>query len=474
MDQSSLFETDPNMARLAEYPDLAAIQQNRLTIDYVFNPGSREDGATVEVPAALINQLTQADLDWSVPGIIREKCIALLKSLPKALRKNFIPVSGFVDEILQQMSNADGELLDSLIAQINNSKKLKIGRDQFQNIELPGHLMVKLRVLNDAGEEIAYGDNLHDIKSELKLARPDSKQLTQAISYKHELETQGLTDWDIATLPAQVEIGDELTLIRYPALVDHSDSVGIELFADAVEADRSMRSGLIRLYMLRSVQQRNHLKKQFTRFVNKHALEIPGYLTHLADDALQASYAAAFEIDEHVPRSKLEFEETLQQGKSRIIAVGDRIQSLVTLMLEQRLSIFRQLKTIGDQELAYLRVDIEQQLSNLMHSGFLYEEGLQWLTEYPRYFEAIKLRLNKAPHVGDKDKLHTDLIAAYWKRYQDWANSDHFTNVAALQLLRWMIEEFRVSLFAQSLGTRVAVSAKRLDKQLENVAKSSN
>ncbi|MEX2469335.1 MAG: ATP-dependent RNA helicase HrpA, partial [Pseudohongiellaceae bacterium] len=146
------------------YPDQAAVRQNRLAIDYVFDPGSHKDGATLEVPVAILNQLTQADVDWAVPGLLREKCIALLKSLPKSMRKNFIPVSGFVDSILPQMSNADGDLIDALLAQISNHKRLRLSRADFAQADLPRHLQSKIKIIDETGAEQGFGHDVAELQ----------------------------------------------------------------------------------------------------------------------------------------------------------------------------------------------------------------------------------------------------------------------------------------------------------------------
>ena len=475
MDEASLFDSESSQAKIEEYPDVATVKQNPLNIDYVFNPGSIRDGASIEVPVAIINQLTQADVDWAVPGIIQEKCTALIKGLPKSLRKKFIPVSGFVDQVLPQMNHSDGELIDSLIAQIRKLKNLKLERQDFQEITLPQYLIVKIRVLDEGQNEVAYGDSLERIKQDLKSIISASQAQPQLqTGYAHTLEMQGLTDWDFDELPNQVELGDELVLVRYPALIDHCDSVGIELLADESEAKRSTRRGLIRLFMFRSVQQKNMLRKKFARFVGQHALKIPARLEGLANDALVASYNAAFALEDDIPRNKVSFEQALQQGKARILGVADNIERLLSLTLEALFKISRQIQKFVDTELDYLRSDIEQQLRYLIYPDFLSDTGLPWLTEYPRYFEAINLRLSKAPHMGDKDKLHTIQLTRYWRDFETLRDQTTLVDVVELNSLRWMIEEYRVSLFAQALGTRVSVSAKRLDKQIAKLGSTNN
>jgi ATP-dependent helicase HrpA len=470
MTQANLISSSAKLDMMQNFPDAASIQRNSLLIDYVFEPGSRLDGATLEVPEAMVNQLTQADVDWAVPGIIKEKCVALIKGLPKGLRKNFIPVSGFVDQAFAQMSSADGDLLDSLLAQISNIKRLKIEKHEFQRVVIADHLNVKIRVINESGAESGFSANLEELKKEHIEAASESGGGTVQGSYRHELEVEGLTDWSIEELPEQLEVGEELTLIRYPALLDKGNAVDVVLLTDKSAAEEASKLGLARLFMLRSIQQRNLLRKKFSRLADSLALKIPVHLSGFAEDALQASYIAAFDLDEGIPRTKLAFEKMLQRGRSKILGVADKLESLLLSVLDRRFQLLRRVQDFKGGNLDYLRVDIENQIGTLVDDNFLAESGLRWLVEYPRYLKAIELRLAKAPHMGERDLPNTELMASYWRRYEKLSDRLVVSQKPDYSVLRWMLEEYRVSLFAQALGTRMPVSAKRLDKQFEKLA----
>lgn len=473
MNKENLLELGSVQARIDEFPDQAAVEQNTLTIDYLFEPGSQQDGATVEVPLALLHQVSQAELDWAVPGILREKCISLMKGLPKSLRKKFIPVSDFVDQALTQMVSADGSLIESLIGQIQAIKGISISSDELEKVDLPNHLKVKIRVLDANAKEIGYGESLQQIRQHLHISPDPSSRQTQKASYNHELEREGLTDWSFGDLPDKLEIGDDLVLLRYPALVDKQESVTIELLPDESEARDKSKTGLLRLFMCQSIQQRNSLRKKFSRFVDRNVLKIPPGLEDLAQDALLASYRGAFESEDSFPRSREEFDAALQRGKSKIVVVAERLEQLLGLILNKVFDITRLLQGIGGGEMEYLQSDIEQQLRHLVCPGFLASTELSWIRQYPRYLDAIVLRLDKAPHMGDKDQQHTEELVRYWRKYEA-ANSDRLqssslTDIQQLQSIRWMIEEYRVSLFAQNLGTSLPVSSKRLDKRFERI-----
>ena len=160
MTRNNILSKDPAHDRAIYFPDYTAVQKNRLSINYEFDPGSVRDGATVKVPEKILNQLEQADIDWAVPGIMREKCIALLKGLPKSLRKKLIPISTLVDDILPSMTSADGELVDALVSHVVKVKQVKLSREDFEAIDLPAHLRIKIKVSNEKGEILDFGDQL--------------------------------------------------------------------------------------------------------------------------------------------------------------------------------------------------------------------------------------------------------------------------------------------------------------------------
>ena len=491
MDRESLSGSEVGMREAAAYPDKAPIRHNRLQIDYVFDPADPRDGATIEVPAPILNQVTQADIDWAVPGIMREKCVALIKGLPKSLRKQFIPINEFVDSALRQMTRADGELLDALVAQIREIKRLDLKRQDFRNVELPAYLQVKVRVVDDRGEEILLGENIESIKSIASIGSNGGNKSNKSIEslkagragklaafrsatdetggFRHPLEQDGLKDWTFGELPEQVQVGGDLVLIRHPALLDRSDSVAVSLLADESEARRLTRRGLVRLYMLRSAGQKNMLRKKFSRFSKDNALLVPGHLVNLADDLLHAAYVVAFEVAGEVPRDRESFEKSLNHGKQLLYGIADNLERSLLETFTRRRNIIRQLQELRSQPLAYLIEDIELQLERLLTSDFLLHTGPEWLNQFPRFFHGIEVRLSKAPHVGEKDRVQTEELQSYWRRLEEKRSRLLQQDEKEMNVLRWMIEEYRVSLFAQSLGTQIPVSAKRLDRQLEKL-----
>jgi len=481
MTVDNLIDSDTAMDALHSFPDAAAVHKNNLRLEYVFEPGSKVDGATLEVPVEIVSQLQQADLDWAVPGNLAEKCTALIKGLPKSRRKNFIPVNAFVAQACEQMSNKDGDLIASLLAQIRNLKGLELDRAEFEQIQLPAHLNTKIRVLKGSDKEIAFAGSIREVREQLQhqgmlensengpILSDVSHKAKEGSGYNHPLEATAAKDWDFENLPEQLEIGEPLKLIRFPALVDEGETVGVCLFADKFLAQHKHKEGLVKLYQLRSIQQHNQLKKKFVRLADTLVLKAPFPLAQLALDATWISYIAAFDLDDSMPRSKLEFEQRLSEGKSKVLSFAEKIESTFIQVMNEHYQIRRVVSGLKKGALAYVAEDVENQLDGLLHEGFLFETGLVWFAQYPRYLKALSMRLNKVPHMGDKDRPNTVLLSQYQDRYRTLKSKSASRHKEGLFILRWMLEEFRVSLFAQTLGTHIPISGKRLDKQFEKI-----
>lgn len=466
LEHSQMLAESLNASAFDQFPDLATVNRNRLSINYVFDPSNHRDGATIDIPQLLLSQLTQADIDWAVPGNIREKCITLIKGLPKATRKNFIPVSGFVDQILPLMSAADGSLIDGLIRNVRNLKKLNLSAADFGSVEISKHLQAKIRVLDENGLEIGFGGDLASLKRDFSLDTEVHNSNDESISL-HPLECQGLTDWSIDELPQKLEVGENLLLIRYPGLVDEGESVAVRLFTDQTESIKANRSGLMRLLMLRSVQQRNSIRKAGVRFLNSMVLKMNGDSIIDVDQLLEAAYMVAFQLEVERPGSKPEFDALLESGKSKLIPRAEELQRLLTAIVDKQFGVRKLLRENKSPAIDYAVNDINSQLSNLVFDGFLERTPVSWLQQFPRYLEAIEQRLSKAPHLGPKDHEMAKEMQLHWKRYTQLRDSIEVHDTTLLAQLRWMLEEYRVSLFAQNLGTKVSVSAKRIQKQFE-------
>ena len=469
MSRAALIEADNFRLDESFFPDQAAIRHNRLKLNYQFKPGHDSDGATLEVPLALLSQLRQADLDWVVPGLLRDRLIAILKTLPKSQRKLLIPISGFVDGILPQISAGDGDLISALCVQIKRVKGISLSAKDFDENRLPPHLRVKVKVLNYKGKELDCSADLLALQNEYA-REANSPVVNSGAHYGHELECTGMHDWECGELPESIRLGDKLVLVRYPALIDEQTSVGVRLFAEADQAIESHREGLIRLYMIKNPQLKKTVKKQLEGFQQKNVLKLSSEMSKLVPDSLTACYSKAFLQSKETIRSHAAFTAQYNSSRSELVEWVSRLESLLQHILDGRLSVQKRLNRLWPNKNHYAVADIEAQLGELLRRGFIAETSWEWLEQYPRYIQAILKRLESAPHLGPRDQELTVKIGSYWQRYKSLCSQKHLVKKSDVDLLRWMIEEYRVSSFAQSLRTKMTVSEKRLEKLFKSVS----
>jgi len=189
----------------------------------------------------------------------------------------------------------------------------------------------------------------------------------------------------------------------------------------------------------------------------------------LADEAVVSCYRGAFNVDEEQPRNRAQFEQCLNKGRQVLFEEASRLESLLSQGLQNRYEVIKTLSDLRRAGLDYACDDIEAQLQMLFKEGFLLCTPRMWLQQYPRYLQAIRKRLELAPHLGPRDQAQSEELQGFWQRYLDLCDQGHISSREEIDLFRWMIEEYRVSLFAQSLGTHIPVSAKRLNKHWEQL-----
>jgi len=472
---AGLDRSDELKERVAAFPERATVRHNELAIDYRFDPSSPEDGATLTVPLELLPQLQQADIDWAVPGLLRERCIHLIKSLPKTLRKNFIPVSGFVDSVLPAMSSRDGSLLDALLVQMRAQRRIELRSSDFQLAELPRHLQAKLKVIDKSGQTLAVDGDLGALKKSL-LGAESSKTASDSsvapVAFNHPLERNRITDWDFEQLPLEVDVktaDSKLVLQRYPTLVAEGENVSVQLLADADQSAQLGRAGLVSLLQRRSQAQHNSIRKAFKRWRDRNALLLSTVPAVDEEQFVTQVYSRAFDLHRPRPVDRNEFEALLNQGKPRLLPSSEALQELV-LDIATRLKALRLELDRLPAGLAYAKTDIEGQLAALLPQEFMRDVDPRYLTQLPRFLKGIEHRLGKAPHLGAKDQQHSEELQALWRRYTRLAESRELDSQDKLEELRWLLEEYRLSLFAQQIKTRVPVSAKRIEKAFDGVS----
>lgn len=456
------------------FPDSASIQNNPLPIHYAFKPGQSDDGAFVDVPATMLAQMREADLDWMIPGLIRERCVATLKGLPKQLRKLFIPVPDFVERFMEMLSLTpdsdapDRALLPLLQDFIRKTKGAQLDLATLESVELPAHLRPRIRVVDAKGKELGQDISLKRLQERFCQGAVTALAQTK----HHPCERSGIRDWDFGTLPDEVLLDEQIRVSRYPALVDQGQDAAIVLQETAELADKLSRQGLITLLILRSAQQKRMIQEILKKVARNLSLKAADLPSGFEEQALRAIYHLAFAIDEiALPRDQAAFERLLNEGKSQLIASAERFGRLLADIIEQVFALRRRLKTLNAREYQPSLRDIESQLQQLLGPDYLASTPPQYLREYPRYLQAISLRLEKLPSQRLKDEEYIINIKEIENKIKA-EEERRKTPSTELEALSWAVQELRVSLFAQTLGTRFPVSQKRLEKRLESLRQS--
>lgn len=455
-----------------DFPSKTEFQDNALSIDYTFEPGSKDDGAAIEIPLSLLSQMDAIHVDWAIPGQIRERCIHLLKGLPKSVRKHFIPVPDFVDEFVQwetykqALSLQARSLNDVLSAYAQSRKNIEIDSKLLESISLPLHVYPQLRIIDDKGVEIARG---HDLKRLQEKFTVPSAKLAKKLP-KHPLEVDALKDWSFETLPEEVVIEGEFKILRYPALFDIDGTVSIRLCDNRNSAIAATRHGLIRLYILRTTQQKAVILKQLKSLEKQLLLKAQSSGIDFGHDCLESIYAMAFDVHRQtIPRSKAAFESELQKGRAQLVKQGERFCRLVAQVIESSFQIRLGLAKLGAQY-SRSRADMESQMAGLIFPRYLLKTPPHWLMEYPRFFKALELRMEKLTSAVAKDEQSIQVLGGFSGLLTQYEQAGEELS-EDLSELRWSLEELRVSLFAQTLKTKMPISEKRLQKRWQDYLK---
>lgn len=437
-------------------------QSIEIPLKYRFEPNHILDGVTATVPLALLNQLDPTATEWLVPGMLREKLTYLVKALPKNFRRVCVPVPEFVTGFLDQNSIGQAPIKPLLAAHIQRVTTLKIGVEDWVD-ETPAHLLMNFSVVDDAGRELAMGRDWRALQKQLGQAA----QLTFR-NTSPDIEKTGLKQWDFGDLPQTLSFErDGLKVTGYPALEDNIDSVSVKLFDTAIEADANLRKGVCRLMRFELKEQIKQLEKSLPNF-NQYALTFRSIMSpdDLREDMITAIADRAFIGEDELPRTNADFMKLKARARTRLPAVSQAIvRQVQAVATEYQLLINMQAKM--PTTVNRLKRDVEQQMHGLVYKNCFTQTPWEYLQHIPRYLKALNLRIQKQPANPDRDGKNAASVGLIWQKWQDKMNSlqqSHLNIPPALQDFRWLIEELRVSLFAQELKTPLPISSKRLDK----------
>lgn len=465
LDKEYLMQRRAAEVSVEQFPDHLSVAGTRLPLSYHFEPGHDLDGMTVTVPLALLNQLFPEQLQWLVPGLLRDKIIALLKTLPKSIRRNFVPAPNFADACLQAVVPGEGGLHDALSRQLLHITGITIPADAWREDTLPPYLRINIKVVDVDGKTVGMGRDITVLQRKLgKQAAATFAELPSS-----DFERAQVMEWDFGELPEQVKFEQHgMRLIGYPALVEENGGVALRLLDSPDKARAAMSGGVRRLYMLQTRERIKYLEKSLPgiQAMCLHYANI-GDCAALKSDLLTAVTEHAFLGERPLPRNAEHFLANKEAGLAQLIPVANDICTWVSESLALYHVLVKRLK--GAVKPAWLKSvgDIQEQLRYLIYPGFVTATPYEQLRHLPRYLKAVDMRLSKLEQHPSRDELLMAQLAPLWQSYVQRAEKQRkcgFTD-PALEHYRWLLEELRVSFFAQELKTAVPVSVRRLERQ---------
>jgi ATP-dependent helicase HrpA len=408
-----------------------------------------------------------------VPGLLEEKLVALIRGLPKPLRKRFVPAPDHARQVLTRLQPSDTPLVRALGAALKALTGVHVPEDAWDEEGLPDYLKMRVRVIDGEGRTLGAGRDLIDLQKRFAGAVERAPAGREA----HPLAREGITRWDFGALPEQVEQSARgIALTGWPALVDRGDSVAIEVLGSREEACRLHRAGLRRLIMLLIPREIRKLRKSLKGIhqLNLQYARAPAAPRRVGNPGkadLERELVAlildqAF-LEEGDIRDSEAFTARLAEGQKRLDGLAHESLALAGAILERYHGIRKSLSGITQIQWLASTADIQGQLDRLVFRGFLQQIPRQRLADYPRYLRALELRLEKLRLDPARDQRWirelTPLQEEWLARWQA-ANEKGMVD-ERLEEIRWLIEELRISLFAQEVKTRQPVSVKRIRKR---------
>ncbi len=465
---------DPGLDE-AQFPDALELHGARLPLRYHFEPGSEADGVTLDLPLPLLNQLAPGRVDWLVPGLLEEKLTAMIRGLPKSLRRHFVPAPDFARRARERLAPSDTPLHRALAEVLHQLTGVRIPEDAWDAARLDPYLKLRIRLLSADGlEELAVSRDLAALQREWgDRAAAGGGAVDEHVC---PLAREGLRDWDFDDLPERIETRrDGLVLSLWPALVDEGDHVAIQCLDSQARARAAHHAGVRRLLMLRL---RGTVKDLRRRIPNVQALRLQyarapargqgGKPAALEDQILALAFDRAFLADAKPPRDRAAFQRLYDAGREHLVETFEQTAALVAEILGGYQKLRKTLA--GMNQLAWLSAvqDMNAQLDELVWQGFLEQVPAARLQHYPRYLRALERRIDKLRAGGlARDQAAQRQMAELlerWRARQRQADEQGRAD-PRLDEIRWLIEELRVSLFAQEIGTDGPVSLKRIDKR---------
>ncbi len=457
-----LMLSDPGQA-LQQFPDEIENSGISLPLDYLFDPIAERDGVTAQIPLPLLNKMNAASFERVVPGLLSQKLVLLARTLPKQIRRHFVPIPDAVDQVAELVVADPRPLRVSLAEALSKLKGIEIYPYDFDFAMIPDYLKLGLELVDEHQRTIGFSRDLEGLQSEYGL-RAHASFVEKGDA---NVERRGIRKWDFEELPdtVTVRVGSYQTE-AYPALVDCSDSVAIEVFDCKDQAEQTHTEGVRRLLWLNLPAHRKLIRKPIPEWQRISLMYASiGDLSALQSAMFNKAQDQVFFYDKASVRSRTEFELLLSEAAPKLPNALAEIAGFVADALLEYRAIIQFMNQHQDELPELTAKDVRTQLEWLIYDGFVVDTPVEWLQHLPRFLRAITVRMEQARLDPDTDRLRLQKVSPWWNRYMDceFEYSDEIEN------WRWMLEEYRVSVFAQGLKTSMRISSRRLDQAWRDI-----
>lgn len=464
LDQASLLRDEATLSDQEAFPDAWVVGSEHCPLHYHFEPGHEADGVTLDCPLHLINQLDEARLEWLVPGLVEEKIASLISSLRKSQRRLLVPIKDYAKAALERLEEPSGSLIERLAIILSQLSGLTITGDDFNFDKVPAHLNMRIRVIDESGEVLGQSRDVGAMK-----ARWGAKARAQFMARQaNEWHQDGISRHQLKALPAEITTAGGHK--AWPAWVAQGTKVGIRVFDDSDDAGLAHQEALVALCKDGLADKIKYLKKNVPL---SHAAQVAWTTQESVDDLLEALIGQLLhELIEAQGGPSIKDPESLAICLQSIRPIlVERYQGALKFLDQIIVRWHQCLVKANDLHYAAPRNidDVLSQLQDLVYPSFLADIALDKLKDYERYLKAIEIRLQSLEFDPKKDWDKTQQISPYWSRYLAYLGEGHWYT-PAVDRFRWALEEYRVQLFAQRLGTAQKVSTKRLDELWAEIA----
>ena len=469
-ERSFLINDDAEQVSKLDFPNFWHQGNLKLKLTYQFEPGTDADGVTVHIPLPLLNQVEMTGFDWQIPGLREELVIALIKSLPKSYRRNFVPAPNYAQAFLSRAVPLEKPLLDTLIYELRRMTGVTVEAEHWNWEQIPSHLKMTFRVVDENGKKIAESMNLDELKFNLK----DRVQESISAVADDGIEQSGLHIWSFADLPQCYEQKQRgFSVKAFPAIVDEKDAVGIKLFETEFEQSVAMQQGLRRLLLLNVPSPIKYLHEKLPNKAKLGLYFTPfGRVLDLIDDCIACAVDKLIADFGGFVWDEAGFEKLRDFVRENLNEVTVDIAQKVEQILSLNHALNQRLKGKMDFTMAFAFSDIKAQLGGLIYPGFVQKRGYDRLPDLQRYLQAVDKRIDKLAQDINRDRAAMLRVEQVQQAYQQLLSKLPKSKPISDEVaeIRYMIEELRVSLFAQQLGTKYQVSEKRILNLMTNIS----